>query len=408
MPFLVLIFIALIVYGSLFPFSGWTNSSVSLFSFLGSWPTVLEKADLIQNVLAYAPLGLFSVIWLMKSMRFWPALMLATLMGGVLSFVMESIQQFLPSRMASTSDLAMNLLGTFTGGLAAAFLTQKTFSGARFLDLRNHWLRPGILPNIGLITLALWMLSQTSPLVPTFDIAQLRYGLSLLLHSLQTPENLIFHQALTYAFYITGLGLLTLTIAQNSKTIFTPFLLFIASVLTLKILVTGRQLSLEALLGAVLAVFFLLPFRVLPKKEIIGATGIILISAGFTLSEIASVPELRTYAFNWIPFGGQMDSLNGLQNIFDIFWPFFALAYFACYITPSYRRLEAAVFGGITILIALFGLEWLQQYLPGRYGDITQVLLGIAGWIIPWYLDATEYARKDFYASRAEARRTLK
>jgi VanZ family protein len=408
MPFLVLIFIALIVYGSLFPFSGWTNSGVSLFSFLGSWPTVLEKADLIQNVLAYAPLGLFAVIWLMKSMRFWPALMLATLMGGVLSFIMESIQQFLPSRMASTSDLAMNLLGTFTGGLAAAFLTQKTFSGARFLDLRNRWLHPGILPNIGLITLALWMLSQTSPLVPTFDIAQLRYGLSLLFHSLQTPENLIFHQALTYAFYITGLGLLTLTIAQNSKAIFTPFLLFIASVLMLKILVTGRQLSLEALLGAVLAVFFLLPFRVLPKKEIIGTTGIILISAGFTLSEISAVPELRTYEFNWIPFGGQMDSLNGLQNILDIFWPFFALSYFACYITPSYRRLEVAVFGGITILITLFGLEWFQQYLPGRYGDITQVLLGIAGWIIPWYLDATEYARKDFYASRGEARRTLK
>jgi VanZ family protein len=193
MPFLVLIFIALIVYGSLFPFSGWTNSSVSLFSFLGSWPTVLEKADLIQNVLAYAPLGLFTVIWLMKSMRFWPALMRATLMGGVLSFVMESIQQFLPSRMASTSDLAMNLLGTFAGGLAAAFLTQKTFSGARFLDLRNHWLHPGILPNIGLITLALWMLSQTSPLVPTFDIAQLRYGLSLLFHSLQTPEKREVH-----------------------------------------------------------------------------------------------------------------------------------------------------------------------------------------------------------------------
>lgn len=408
MPSLILIFIALIVYGSLFPFSGWTDSSVSLFSFLGSWPTVLEKADLIQNVLAYAPLGLFVVIWLMKSMRFWPALMLATLTGGALSFVMESIQQFLPSRIASLSDLAMNLLGTFAGGLAAAFLTQKTFSGARLLDLRNHWFRPGILPNIGLVTLALWMLAQTSPLVPTFDIAQLRYGLSLLFHSLQTPESLLFPQLLTYTFYITGLGLLTLTIAQNSKALFTPFLLFIASVLALKILVTGRQLSLEALLGAALAIFFLLPFQVLPKKEIIGGTGILLISAGFTLSEITPVPELRTYAFNWIPFGGQMDSLNGLQNILDIFWPFFALTYFACYITPSYRRLEVAVFGGITILIALFGLEWFQQYLPGRYGDITQVLLGIAGWIIPWYLDAKEYARKDFYVSRPEARRTLK
>ncbi|MEO8407022.1 MAG: VanZ family protein [Oxalobacteraceae bacterium] len=395
MPFLVLIFIALIVYGSLFPFSDWTVPSAALFSFLASWPPVLEKADLIQNVLAYAPLGLFMVSWLIDSMRFWSALVLATLTGATLSFAMESIQQFIPSRTASTSDLAMNLLGTLAGGMAAAFLTHKTFSGAKLIALRNRWLRTGALPNIGLISLALWALSQTSPLVPTFDIAQLRHGLSLLFHSLQTPKNLIFSQTLTYAFYITALGLLTLTIGRNSKTIFAPFLFFIACILVLKVLVAGRQLSLEALMGAVLAVFLLLPLRRLEKKSVVSVTGIVLIAAGFTLSELSAVPELPTYAFNWIPFGGQMDSLNGLQNILDIFWPFFALAYFARYMTLAYHRAEVAVFGGITILAGLFGLEWFQQNLPGRYGDITQVLLGISGWVIPWFPGSTDYASQD-------------
>lgn len=392
MYFPILIFSALIVYGSLFPFSGWAYPDAPLFSFLASWPALLEKADLIQNVLAYAPLGLFIVIWRMKSMRFWPALMLATLMGGSLSFVMESIQQFIPVRVASTSDLAMNMLGTFAGGSAAAFLTHKTFSGARLLALRNRWLHAGTLPNIGLITLALWMLSQTSPLLPTFDIGQLRQGLSLLQHSLLTPESLIFSQALTYASYITGLGLLALTIGHHRNTTFTYFLLFIISTLTLKILVAGRQLSLEAVMGTALAALALLPLRLLSKRSVIGVVAITLISAGFAISELTAVPGLETHAFNWIPFGGQMDSINGLQNILEILWPFFALAYFARYMTLSYRHLEVAIFGGITILAALFGLEWFQQSLPGRYGDITQILLGISGWIIPWFLGSAHYA----------------
>lgn len=79
MPLLILVFITLIVYGSLFPFIGWTEPKVALFSFLFSWPKTVEKADLVQNVLAYAPVGLFMVIYLMRSTRYWPAIIIATL-----------------------------------------------------------------------------------------------------------------------------------------------------------------------------------------------------------------------------------------------------------------------------------------------------------------------------------------
>jgi hypothetical protein len=33
-------------------------------------------------------------------------------------------------------------------------------------------------------------------------------------------------------------------------------------------------------------------------------------------------------------------------------------------------------------------LEWLQQSVPGRDGDITQVVLASAGWLIPWCVRA--------------------
>jgi VanZ family protein len=405
MPLLILVFIILIIYGSLFPFDQWTEPKVALFRFLISWPRSVEKADLVQNVLAYAPLGLFLTSYLMRFMRFWPAIVLATIAGTTLSLVMECIQQFLPSRTSSLVDLILNLSGTFAGGLLAAFLSRDALSGARFPAIRKHWFRSGVLSNIGLVTLVLWTLSQTSPLVPTFDMGQLHFGLSRLLYSLQAPENLIISQTVTYALYITALGVLTLTVGRTGKPLLKFFALFVACVLALKVIIEGRQLSLEAVTGAGAAIILLLPLRLLKHKAALGMFGIVSIALGFTISELAAAPEQGTYAFNWIPLAGQMASLYGFQNILEIFWPFFAIAYFARYVTPFHLRDAVAVFGGIAVLAVLFALEWFQQYLPGRYGDVTQVLLGLAGWISPWYVGSADYVSDDPASSTTRRRR---
>jgi VanZ family protein len=408
MRFLVLIFIALIVYGSLFPFGGWVAPDAPLFRFLVSWPQVVEKADLVQNVLAYLPLGLFLVVLLMRSMRFRTAIVSATLAGAALSLAMECIQQFVPGRTPSPVDLMLNTLGTCAGGLCAVFLTAESFSGARLATIRNRWLRAGALPNIALVTLGLWALSQTSPLVPTFDMGQLRHGLSLIFRTLHSPANLNLSQAASYALFIASLGLLSLAVARHRDAMLRLFLLFIACVLALKIIIEGRQLSLEAVIGAVCAGLLLLLLRPAKARAAIGILGIAFIAAGFTVSELASVPSSGSNAFNWTPFGGQMESLNGFQNILDIVWPFFAMAFFARYMTPYHRRDAVALFGGMIILGALFALEWWQQYLPGRYGDITQVALGLAGWIVPWCAKSADYANDDAGAvkhAKAQGRR---
>lgn len=407
MPLLVVGYIAMLLYGSLYPFSGWSIPAVPLFGFLGSWPATLGMADLVQNVLVYAPLGLLTVLWLVDSLSFWSALFFATLAGTTLSFIIESIQQFIPSRVASTSDLAMNLLGTLLGGMVAAFLTRETFSGARLLALRKQWFRSGPLPNIGLVTIGLWALSQTSPLVPSLDIAHLRHGLSLLFHSVQNPQSIVVSDMLTYALYITALGLLTFTIEHRHKPVFVLFMLLIMFVLTSKVLVVGRQLSLEALAGALIAVILLIPLRLIANRAVaVGVLGIVLIATGFTLSELTSIPGLEKNAFNWIPFIGQMASIAGLQDILDIFWPFFAIAYFTGYVTPVYQRDVAALLGGIIILSTLFTLEWFQQNLTGRYGDITQVLIGLSGWIIPWRVSSAGYARQNAVPAETEVRKS--
>ena len=56
--FLACTYGALIVYASLYPFSGWQTSGLPLFDFLGApWPRDSRPDDLISNILGYIPLG---------------------------------------------------------------------------------------------------------------------------------------------------------------------------------------------------------------------------------------------------------------------------------------------------------------------------------------------------------------
>ncbi|MFB9243737.1 VanZ family protein [Massilia antarctica] len=388
---LVLVFVVLIVYGSLYPFTGWSAPGAPLFGFLFGGHLRVEKADLVQNVLAYMPFGLFMVAWLMRSTRFGVALVTAAVAGGALSLSMESIQQFLPSRDASRIDLVLNIAGSVAGGMLASLLHGHTLAGPRLVALRAHWLRSGTLPNLGLAALALWALSQTSPLVPTFDMEQLRHGLALLYRSLQQPQVMDMAQMLTYACYLAGLGLLARTVTRDDKPALLLFGSLVACVLVLKIIVDGRQLSLEAVAGAFAAWMFLLAASRLRQAAWIG---MVLIGAGFVISELAPGTDGMRYGFNWIPLVGQMRSLSGLQNILEIFWPFFAIACFARLLTPIGHRQPVVVIGTVGIAAAVFWLEWEQQALPGRFGDITQVLLACAGWVIPWTFAGPDFTSK--------------
>jgi VanZ family protein len=387
---LVLGYLGFIIYGSLYPFSDWRAPATPLFHFLHfNSNEPLDKADVLQNVLVYMPLGMLMVLWFKDKIRYFPALLCATLFGTGLSLVVESIQQYLPSRVSSLSDLAMNALGTFIGGILAAFLTRETVSGARIGRLRDAWFRAGPLPDIGLIAIALWVLSQTSPLVPSLDVGHLRQGLALLKRSIAEFPNLNLAQTCIYALYIEGLALLAVTLKAPGRKIGLLYLLLVGAVLLCKVLVVGRQLSLEAMIGAVTAASLLPCLRMSNFKAAFCGMG--MVAAGFSLQELTSVDGAATHAFNYIPFTGQMASLSGLENILEVFWPFWAIAYFARYLTPLYRRDEVAWFGGGALIVALFLLEWHQQILPGRFGDITQVLIGVLGWTIPWFIGESDY-----------------
>ena len=139
-----LAYAALIVYGSLYPFSGWTTRGVKLFAFL--LPELaghLSRADLVTNVLAYMPLGLMLARWWRKRGGLLGAIAIPTLIGALLSFAMEFSQQFLPARVASLSDLVANTLGTVVGALMAGVMHGESLPWTIVMRRRDQWFRRG-------------------------------------------------------------------------------------------------------------------------------------------------------------------------------------------------------------------------------------------------------------------------
>lgn len=121
---LALVYCGLVAYASLYPFVGWQFKSVMPWAFVNSpLPKYWSGFDVTINVLGYIPLGfLIAVAW-RGAGRPYPV-WLATVAAGLLSFVMEGLQTYLPLRVTSNADWALNTVGALAGG-ALAWMADK-------------------------------------------------------------------------------------------------------------------------------------------------------------------------------------------------------------------------------------------------------------------------------------------
>ena len=117
---LVLAFICLVVYASLYPFADWRDQGLSPFTFLTApWPQYLVGFDVAVNTLGYAPLGFLLALIVLRRSNTGVALALAVMCGALLSLGMETLQSYLPSRIPSNVDWALNIIGTALGACTA-------------------------------------------------------------------------------------------------------------------------------------------------------------------------------------------------------------------------------------------------------------------------------------------------
>ena len=173
---LALIYTALIVFASLFPFDGWRAQGIDPLVFLLAPlpPPYWTGFDVVINVIGYAPLGFLLALGTLRSgqghaVPGWVVVALATLAGMVLTLAMEFLQIYLPRRVPSNLDLLLNVAGTLAGALCAALL-ERWGALDRWSSFRARWFVPDAAG--GMVLLALWPMALLFPAALPFGLGQ--------------------------------------------------------------------------------------------------------------------------------------------------------------------------------------------------------------------------------------------
>ena len=168
---LALVYAALIVFASLFPFEGWRAQGIAPEVFLMARipPPYWTGFDVAINVLGYAPLGFLLALALLRTGWRRSAVPVAAVAGALLSLLMEFMQIYLPQRVPSNLDLVLNAGGALAGALLAALL-EALGAIDRWSQLRTRWFVPDA--RGALVLLALWPWALLFPAAEPFGLGQ--------------------------------------------------------------------------------------------------------------------------------------------------------------------------------------------------------------------------------------------
>lgn len=382
-----LLYVVAIAYGTLFSTAAWQVPED--FRPL-AWEGLrnASRADMLENVLGYIPFGALLAASLGVTTARSVAIGLTLLAGMLLSLSLETIQAFIPGRDSSATDVLMNSAGTFLGALGATFVDPRRTPSGLAARIRGGWFKAGTPGRLGAVAVVLWIASQLSPFIPTIDVATVRQGFASAWRTASGARPLELWQVTTYACYLTALGVCWSLTAREGRPRLVAFSAVVLAVLALKPFFLGRTLSLEAFAGfaASFVAVAVLDARPPAMRAVVGVA---LLCAGFIVYELVPAPG-RLHGFNWLPFRGEMNNtLKGFMSMLGLAWVFFTLGATVRVVSPAERHRRREALGGLGVLCLVALCEWLQQRIPGRYGDVTTVAIAVAAWLLAWRIPAS-------------------
>jgi VanZ family protein len=340
--------VALIIYGSLFPF---------VFSERGTWgdavryllatPAVSsDRGDVLSNILLYIPLGLFGARALENVSAGWRVLAMA-IFGGALSTGIELTQFFDHGRATELSDLTANFAGALTGALIEVAVRGRfrRTEGQRF----------------AILLLAAGLGSWLYPYVPSFSAQAFR-------ESAAAASS--FDAIGTFKQTVLWLAAATIleTFMSAARTrIALP--LMAAVVILARFAIPGSDVTGSDLIGAGLGVLgWLALVNVAARARIAAAlfAGFVIVDA---LRPFVFLPSPRE--FGWSPFVSFINGSRGhasrifLEKTFiygSLIWLF---------------RRSGLAWVSATLLAAglVLALRIAQMWIPGRSAEITDVMM---------------------------------
>jgi VanZ family protein len=324
-----------IVYASLSPFSGWQEQGLSLVEVMGAaLKLTFTWFDFSVNLLAYLPFGFFLAMMLRSRFPGVQGLLLAVLLGALLSLLMEYAQMYLPSRVSSNSDLLSNSAGALCGALIAAYLA-KHAGYVRLQLWHAHWFSRGHRSDAGLALLALWMFAQVNPSLPMLGSV----FISEVVHS---PFEAVpvapfsWLECAAVALNLLMPGVLLLTLLRAPRYAVNVLLLALGVVTLVKFLVAAMLLkswalllwlNSEAMFGIFAGVLLVLGAGRLSRRSLVIVAAIAVIAYMVLVHWVmgASSPEHAMRLYHW--HYGHMLNYNELSQVVVLLFPLLLLGY---------------------------------------------------------------------------------
>src|SRR5688572_29554127 len=366
---LLLVVLALIVYGSLYPFNfkpdaveGGVLEALRQLS----WARA-GRGDRISNVLLYLPLGFCLFLWLELRWRRAVSMIAATVLGTLLSLSIEIAQVYISARVPSLTDLSLNALGTLLGataGLAWGGLT-------RLMHLPGRAERPMRDPGAVLLP-GLWLAWRFAPFVPQFDLVKLKTALQPLFSPQFDP--VIVFSYLTFWLVVNQAVAAVVSRPRRLEAL----LLVIATVLVGRLLVANQTF----LPGELLALLLLLPmllvmhrWRLRPRR----AVRVFAVIVGLPIDGLGPLDFTPPMArFDLWPLLGWFGSglPNGIQLIdwSELIGKVFLYGALLGVIRERGGSIGIAV---VALTATVFAIEVLQAWLPEQNASITDPLLAL-------------------------------
>jgi len=366
------IILLLIAYGSLYPGNFSAPPAGSVQRFLTDFHWFTSPGDVVGNIALFFPLGMASVIFPRSRTNGRNGFIVLFFLSFVYAFALQFAQIWLPSRSAALTDVVWNMVGTISGMWAAHCVAahfRKNEEKAAPFDYSS------LLP---LSILALWLLSQLIPLVPSLDWQKFKDALKPLFldFSFSFPEFLMQAAAVfSAASAILALG--------------RPLALWLAGTLALiligKIVIVNLTLNASTVIGMMAGYAGCLMALRLDRARIIIETAFLALLIAWTIVGITPFSPSSGGSFNGVPFAtmlqGSMEAAaRGLTQSLFIYT---SLLWLAQKLGISHRKIM------ISLVIWSFLIEVTQMGLLGRTADITEpVLVLLVGFVLPLIQEA--------------------
>jgi VanZ family protein len=390
-----------IVYGTTIP-----------FHFVSEWRVALEHlarvrlnplitpetggpvsiSDFVSNILLFVPFGCFGVWSLRRPRAIVPRVAVIVMLSVVLSTTVETLQLFTIDRISSVADVFANGLGGLTGAVGAVFVQT---SGEALLGMVTETGVTEVAAFYPFLVATLVVCVGTwEPFDVTLDVGSVFSKIHTFLRDpwqAGPPSD----EVVSFLQHLLFTSLLVVWLQEVRVRSAAAIAAVVGTVVGLgaeasQLFIAGRMPGLSDAVVAVAGALTGVPTGLMFQKRAAPAFWCTLLFAvtalGVAMQQLSPFKAANEpQPFQWMPFLSYYLATTGntVSHAAELLVSYFPLGFgLAMWVRNRRARLAAVLSAALVIAVPV---EYLQRFIAGRYADVTDIGLSVAGaWLGSW------------------------